>query len=79
MLVLSRKPGEKVVLDNITVTVLEVKGNRIRLGFDAPESVDIIRGELADWKEPRPTTATPDTHNQPVHVVAAEAPRIRSR
>jgi carbon storage regulator len=79
MLVLSRKPGEKVVIDNITVTVLEVKGNRIRLGVDAPESVDILRGELAVWKEPRPTTATPDPHNRPVPVVAAEGPRVRSR
>jgi hypothetical protein len=37
MLVLSRKPGEQVALGNgITLTVVEVKGNRVRLAFDAP-------------------------------------------
>jgi len=48
MLVLSRKPGEKVVIDNgITVTVVELTGNRVRLAFDAPEQVHILRAELA--------------------------------
>jgi carbon storage regulator len=47
MLVLTRKPGEKVVLDgNITVTLVEVKGNQVRLAFEAPDSVRILRGEL---------------------------------
>ena len=37
MLVLSRKRGEAIVIaDNITVTVLEVQGNRVKLGFVAP-------------------------------------------
>jgi carbon storage regulator len=48
MLVLSRKPGEKVVIANdITVTVLEVHGNRVRVGIEAPEDVRILRAELA--------------------------------
>lgn len=48
MLVLSRKPGEKVIIGGgITVTVLEVIGNRVRLGFQAPEHVRILRAELA--------------------------------
>ena len=52
MLVLSRKPGEKVVLSNsITVTVVEVKGNRVRLAFDAPDQVHILRGELGGWQD----------------------------
>jgi carbon storage regulator len=38
VLVLSRKPGEKVVIGNgVTVTVVEVRGNRVRLAFDAPD------------------------------------------
>jgi carbon storage regulator len=50
MLVLSRKRGEKVVIgNNITLTVVEVDGNRVRLGFDAPEQVQILREELACW------------------------------
>lgn len=47
MLVLSRKPGESVVIGgNIAVTVVEVRGNRVRLAFDAPNEVRIVRGEL---------------------------------
>ena len=48
MLVLSRKPGEKVVIGNgITLIVVEVRGDRVRLAFDAPEQVRILRAELA--------------------------------
>jgi carbon storage regulator len=48
MLVLSRKPGEQVVLGNgITLTVVEVRGGRVRLGFDAPDQARILRAELA--------------------------------
>jgi carbon storage regulator len=47
MLVLCRKPGEKVVLGNgITLTVIEVGGKRVRLAFDAPDQVRILRAEL---------------------------------
>lgn len=47
MLVLSRKPGEKIHIgDNITITVTYVKGNRVKLGIEAPEDVSIVRGEL---------------------------------
>jgi len=51
MLVLSRKLGEKVVIGNgITITVVEVKGNRVRLGIDAPKKVRVLRAELACWQ-----------------------------
>jgi carbon storage regulator len=47
MLVLSRKPGEKVVIGSgVLVTVVAVKGNRVRLAFDAPGHVRILRAEL---------------------------------
>ena len=47
MLVLTRKPGEKIHIGSgITITVVEVKGNKIRLGIDAPEDVPIYRAEL---------------------------------
>src|SRR5690242_3308471 len=47
MLVLSRKRGEKIVLGNgITLTVVEVRGKRVRLAFDAPDQVHILRAEL---------------------------------
>jgi carbon storage regulator CsrA len=52
MLVLSRKSGQKLQIgDNITVTVLEVHGNVIRLGIEAPRDVRILRGELESWQQ----------------------------
>ena len=47
MLVLTRKKNEAVVINGrITVTVLEVRGNRVRLGIDAPKDVSIRRSGL---------------------------------
>ncbi len=47
MLVLTRRPGESVVIgNNIVVTVLEVRGEQIRLGIDAPRSVTVHREEI---------------------------------
>jgi carbon storage regulator len=47
MLVLTRKPGQRIVIDDrITVKVLEVQGNRIRLGIEAPKEIPIKREEL---------------------------------
>lgn len=49
MLVLSRKVGEKIIInDNITVTVVAVEGHRVRLGFTAPSDVCIMRSEVLD-------------------------------
>jgi carbon storage regulator len=47
MLVLTRKLGEVIrVGDNVTVRVLEVKGNQVRLGVEAPPEVRIYREEV---------------------------------
>jgi carbon storage regulator len=48
MLVLSRKPGQKVVIPSIDVVieVLEIKGNTVRLGIKAPRHVSVVREEL---------------------------------
>ena len=49
MLVLSRKPGEKVFVgSDISFVVVAVKGNRVRIGIDAPAEVPIFREELYD-------------------------------
>ena len=56
MLVLSRKVGEKLVIDgNITVEVVKIQGNRITLGTAAPADVKILRGELNDRPVPAKT------------------------
>ncbi|QDU62243.1 Carbon storage regulator [Planctomycetes bacterium Pan216] len=47
MLVLTRKPSEKIVIgDKITVTVVRVDGNKVRLGIEAPPDVPIFRDEV---------------------------------
>jgi carbon storage regulator len=52
MLVLSRKPGQKVRIGtDVTFTVLEVRGNRVRLGIDAPFKVPVLREELRTLSE----------------------------
>jgi len=49
MLVLSRKADESIVIDErITITVLEVRGNQIRLGIEAQREISIMREELID-------------------------------
>jgi carbon storage regulator len=47
MLVLGRKTGERVFVgDDVEVVVVEVRGNRVKLGFRAPDYLPIQRGEL---------------------------------
>ena len=49
MLVLSRKKGESIIInDNIVVTVVDIRGDKVRLGFDAPKDVPIHRSEVYD-------------------------------
>lgn len=47
MLVLSRKKNEKIVIDeNIVITVVEIRGDKVRLGIEAPKDVPIHRSEI---------------------------------
>ncbi len=47
MLVLSRKEGEKIVInDNITITVVALQGHKVRLGIDAPAEIPVNREEI---------------------------------
>jgi carbon storage regulator len=59
MLVLSRRPGEEIVIDGyIRVTVVEVKGNRVRLGITAPAGVAVNRKEV--WERDNRLALAPD-------------------
>jgi carbon storage regulator len=52
MLVLSRKVGEEVLIgDTIRVRILEIRGNRVKLGFTAPNEVRFMRLEVAQGIE----------------------------
>jgi carbon storage regulator len=49
MLVVTRKPHEAVIIgDEVTVVVLSVKGNQVRIGIQAPKNVSVHREEVYD-------------------------------
>jgi len=57
MLVLTRNVGEKIVIDgNIQITVVAIKGNKVRIGIEAPDNVRVDREEVhqrrAEFAEP---------------------------
>ncbi len=66
MLALSRKANESIVIGNdIEITVLEVKGDQVKIGISAPKSVPIYRKEIylqikEENKEAVESTATDD-------------------
>ena len=62
MLVLTRKVGERLLIGpDITITVLQMQGNRVRLGIEAPADVAVLREELrspSSDEEPRGRAAS---------------------
>jgi len=53
MLVLTRRVNERIVIgDDVTVTVLEVRGDQVRIGIEAPRDVKVFREEVLG-REPR--------------------------
>lgn len=74
MLILTRRVGETVMIgDEVTITVLGVKGNQVRLGINAPKSIQVHREEIYERikreqqendeknKKPPETREPPDT------------------
>jgi len=56
MLIITRRPGEKVMLgDDVVVEVIEVSGSSVRIGIDAPKSVPVYREEI--WRAVRDENA----------------------
>lgn len=49
MLILTRKPGQKIIIgDDVSVTILEINGNQISIGVNAPKDVSVHREEVYD-------------------------------
>lgn len=62
MLVLSRKKNESIVVDDaIVITVLEIRGDKVRLGIEAPKSVPIHRSEVYAAIQAQPPCSEPAT------------------
>ena len=61
MLILTRRINESLVIgDDVTVTILGVKGNQVRIGVDAPRDVSVHREELAQKDDETPTLRADD-------------------
>jgi len=67
MLVLSRKTRQQILIPglDITITVLDIGGNRVQLGIDAPRHVQVTRPEVE-----RPATATPADNRARTRILA---------
>ncbi len=72
MLVLSRKKDEKIVIgDNISIMIVEIRGDKVRLGIEAPREISVHRREVYDaikrketeGQEPTETPVTSDVNN----------------
>ncbi|MGI8780613.1 MAG: carbon storage regulator CsrA [Solirubrobacteraceae bacterium] len=74
MLIITRKPGEKIMLgDDVVVHVMEIVGNSVRVGIQAPRSLPIYREEIWDAvrKENQAAAqATPDSLPTPARPAA---------
>jgi carbon storage regulator len=59
MLILSRRVGESVIIgEDISITVLRVKGNQVRLGVNAPKSIAVQREEISERIKPAAGSAS---------------------
>ena len=68
MLILTRRVGETVMIgDEVTITVLGVKGNQVRVGINAPKSVAVHREEIYERikREQQGDTTGGDTGDKP--------------
>ncbi len=72
MLVLTRKIGETIVIDdNIKITVVQIKGKQVRIGVDAPKETKIHREEIYN--------AIQDENRAAIQSVATSVPKIHKQ
>ena len=62
MLVLARKVGQSIVIsDNIEIVVIEVRGDQVRLGIEAPKTMPVHRKELLEQIRAQNEAVNPDS------------------
>jgi carbon storage regulator len=65
MLVLSRKKNESIIInDHITVTVIEIRGDKVRLGIEAPKDVTVHRREVYEAIQSQNAQTPPKTRDR---------------
>lgn len=84
MLVLSRKPGQELVIgENVRITINRISGNRVTLGISAPDDVRIVRGELdpivKSFEENEPKSGTSAESISAPWIGAESLPPLTSR
>ena len=66
MLILSRRVGESLMIgDEVTVTVLGVKGNQVRIGVNAPKDVSVHREEIYERIQQEQADGAPAKQQEP--------------
>jgi carbon storage regulator len=74
MLIITRKPGEKIMLgDDVVVHVMEIVGNSVRVGIQAPRSLPVYREEIWDavrQENEAASQAAPEAFPAPVRPAA---------
>ncbi|HSG70793.1 MAG TPA: carbon storage regulator CsrA [Planctomycetaceae bacterium] len=67
MLVLSRKKNEQIIVgDSIVITVVEVRGDRVRLGIEAPQEIPIHRNEVLESIKAQQAAENPENKSAAV-------------
>ena len=77
MLVLSRKKNESIVInDDITIVVVEIRGDKVRLGVEAPKEVPVHRREVFDaiHRSEAPGEKTPKRQTSPAPAATNRSP-----
>ena len=79
MLILSRKINEKIMIgDDISISIIDIRGDQVRIGVDAPKSVKVFRQEVFDAIRAENKAAAQSVSTLPALDIAPEARREAS-